>query len=336
MRGYIGLILMPKDKEMESIEMKKWTSILTALILTFALAACGQQTVTEEVYETEVQAATTEAPAEVTEAAAEETTEAPATEEPASELGDTLLLATTTSTRDSGLLDAILGDFTEKTGVEVKVIAVGTGKALQMGRDGEADALLVHAKTSEETFVADGYGTERFDVMYNDFVIVGPSDDPAGLTEGAAADVVAGMALIDGSGTEFLTRGDDSGTNKKEISLWKAAEITPDGQAYYVSTGKGMGDTLMMTSEMQAYTMTDRATYLNMQDNIELDILLEGDSLLFNQYGVIPVNPDLNELINHEEALAFVDWLLSDETQAMIGEYGVDRFGAPLFTPNAQ
>lgn len=311
--------------------MKKLTSMMMTLALVMGLAACGQTTVPEVVYDTTVTAATTEA-AEVTEAATSEAETQAATPE----LGDTMILATTTSTRDSGLLDAILGDFTDKTGVEVKVVAVGTGKALQMGRDGEADALLVHAKTSEETFVEEGYGTERFDVMYNDFVIVGPANDPAGVLVDAVADVVAGMTLIDGSGTEFLTRGDDSGTNKKEISLWAAADITPDGQDYYVSTGKGMGDTLMMTSEMQAYTMTDRATYLNMQDNLDLDILLEGDTMLFNQYGVIPVNPELNDLIKNAEAMAFVEWLLSEETQAMIGQYGVDRFGAPLFTPNAK
>ncbi len=250
-------------------------------------------------------------------------------------MGDTLLLATTTSTHDSGLLDFILGDFTQKTGIEVKVIAVGTGKALQMGRDGEADCLLVHAKTSEEAFVAEGYGTERFDVMYNDFIFVGPSTDPAGLKAGAEGDVVAGLKLINGTGSKFLSRGDDSGTNKKELSLWKAAGLDPSSEAYYNSTGKGMGDTLVMADEMLAYTMTDRATYLNMQASMELEIVLEGDPQLFNQYGVIPVNPETNNLINHAEALTFVDWLLSDDTQQLIASYGVKAFGAPLFTPNA-
>jgi len=280
--------------------MNKMTSLMMTMALVMGLAACGQTRV------------------------------------PVPELGESMILATTTSTRDSGLLDAILGDFTEKTGVEVKVVAVGTGKALQMGRDGEADVLLVHAKTSEEAFVAEGYGTERFDVMYNDFVIVGPAKDPAGLLEGAEGDVVAGLTLIDGSGSKFLSRGDDSGTNKKELSLWEAASITPDGNADYLSTGKGMGDTLIMTSELQAYTMTDRATYLNMKDKLNLDIVLEGDSRLFNQYGVIPVNPELNDLMNSAEAMAFVQWLLSEETQVMIGDYGIDKFGVPLFTPNAK
>lgn len=256
--------------------------------------------------------------------------------EDAEEIGGTLLLATTTSTRDSGLLDHILGDFTDKTGIEVKVIAVGTGKALQMGRDGEADALLVHAKSSEETFVAEGYGTERFDVMYNDFVVVGPETDPAGIKEAVPNDVLMGLQTINETGSTFVSRGDDSGTNKKELALWADAGVAVTDVETYVSAGKGMGDVLMMTNEMEAYTLTDRATYLNMMDNMELKILLEKDDKLFNQYGVIPVNPDTNELINHEAALAFVEWLLSEDTQAAIGAYGVEKFGMPLFTPNAK
>lgn len=309
------------------IMVKKWIVLPVIMAALFSLAACGYVPA-EGIY------VKTEPPKEAAAETPKENQEKGS--KTVEELGDTLLLVTTTSTRDSGLFDAILEDFTVKTDVEVKVITVGTGKALQMGRDGEADVLLVHAKASEEEFVAEGYGTERFDVMYNDFVIVGPPEDPAGLKYGAVADVVAAMALIDAAGSQFLSRGDDSGTNKKEISLWESAEIAPEGKAYYVSTGKGMGDTLMMASEMQGYTITDRATYLNMKDKTELVILCEGDELLFNQYGVIPVNPDKSDLINHPEAIAFVEWLLSDGTQAMIGEYGVDRFGSPLFTPNAK
>jgi len=247
-----------------------------------------------------------------------------------------LILSTTTSTRDSGLLDYILGDFTEKTDIEVKVIAVGTGKALQMGQDGEADVLLVHAKASEEAFVADGYGTERFDVMYNDFVLVGPSNDEAKLKSDSPNDIVESFKSLFISNTKFISRGDDSGTNKKELAIWGLAELDPLDKEFYLSAGKGMGDVLLMADELYAYTLTDRATYLSMKDNIESEIIVENDDLLFNQYGVIPVNPELNEFINYDGALAFVNWILSEDTQKMIGNYGTEKFGMPLFTPNAK
>lgn len=247
-----------------------------------------------------------------------------------------LLLATTTSTRDSGLLDHILGDFTDLTGIEVKVIAVGTGKALQMGRDGEVDVLLVHAKSSEEKFVAEGYGTERYDVMYNDFVVIGPTSDPADLKTSTPNNINRGLTAIYKTDSLFVSRGDDSGTNKKEISLWKGVGIDMSSKVSYFSAGKGMGDVIMMSNEMEAYTLTDRATYLNMMDKIELEILLEKDDELFNQYGVIPVNPELNSHINQEGAQEFINWLLSRDTQKKIGEYGVEKFGTPLFTPNAK
>lgn len=246
-----------------------------------------------------------------------------------------LLLATTTSTRDSGLLDNIIGDFQSKHGIEVKVIAVGTGKALQMGRDGEADCLLVHAKPSEEKFVAEGYGTERSDVMFNDFIIVGPEPDPAKIKTVAPNNVVLGLTTINATKSTFVSRGDNSGTNKKEIALWKAAGVTPEGK-HYVSAGKGMGDVLMMANEMNAYTMTDRATYLNMMDKLQLKIVLEKDKSLFNQYGVIPVNPKTNDKINHDAAKKFAAWILSKDVQVKIGKYGVAKFGMPLFTPNAK
>jgi tungstate transport system substrate-binding protein len=247
----------------------------------------------------------------------------------------TLLLATTTSTNDSGLLEFILGDFTAKTGVEVKVVAVGTGKALQMGRDGEADVLLVHAKSDEEQLVADGFGTVRYDVMYNDFIVVGPSADPAKIKEIAPGDILNGLKAIYESKSTFVSRGDDSGTHKMELKLWDAAGVTLGDEDFYMSTGKGMGDVLTMTSEVQGYTLTDRATYLSMRENLELDILIENDPMLFNQYGVIPVTPELNDMINGPAATLFVDWLISDETQALIGTFGVEKFGMPLFIPNA-
>jgi tungstate transport system substrate-binding protein len=296
-----------------------------------SLVACGKEEVVVEPTTTEV-AETVEAATETTEVAevAEVVGAAPELE------NKTLLLATTTSTNDSGLLEFILGDFTAKTGVEVKVVAVGTGKALQMGRDGEADILLVHAKADEEVLVEEGFGTERHDVMYNDFIIVGPSSDPVKLKETTNSDIILGLkAIYDGKGT-FVSRGDDSGTHKMELKLWEKAGITLGDEDFYLSTGKGMGDVLTMASEVQGYTLTDRATYLSMRDNLDLDILLENDPQLFNQYGVIPVNPELNDMINGPAATLFMEWLLSDETQALIGTFGVEKFGMPLFIPNAE
>lgn len=250
------------------------------------------------------------------------------------DLGESIILSTTTSTENSGLLDYILPDFTVKTGVEVKVVAVGTGKALQMGMDGEADVLLVHAKPAEEKFIAEGHGVERFDVMYNDFVIIGPESDPADLAS-TKEDVKASFIKLNDTQASFVSRGDDSGTHKKEKALWESAGITPEGDAY-ISAGKGMGDVIQMTNEMQAYTMSDRATYLSMSDTLDLKVVVEGDPILFNQYGVMAVNPDKNDQINNAGANAFIEWLLSEETQELIAGYGVEEFGQPLFIPNAE
>lgn len=244
-----------------------------------------------------------------------------------------LILATTTSTENSGLLAAILPDFEEKTGITVDVVAVGTGAALQKGRDGDADILLVHAKASEEAFVAEGHGLRRSDVMYNDFVIVGPKEDPAGL-KALGPDVLAGYKAILSGEFTFVSRGDDSGTHKKEKSIWTEAGLEPSGE-WYMEVGKGMGDTLTMADELLAYTMTDRATYLSMKDNLDLEILLEGDAVLFNQYGIIPVDPSKSEMINAQAAEMFEEWLLND-AQALIETFGVEEFGQPLFVPNAK
>ncbi len=244
-----------------------------------------------------------------------------------------IILSTTTSTENSGLLSYILPDFTEKTGIEVKVVAVGTGKALQMGRDGEADVLLVHAKTAEEKFVDDGHGIERFDVMYNDFVILGPSNDPAKLSA-TATEVIPSFEKLYLTKSKFVSRGDDSGTHKKELSLWKSADLTPEGE-HYVSAGKGMGDVIQMADEMNAYTMADRATYLSMSKNVDVEVIVEGDPILFNQYGIMAVNPTKNKEINNEGASAFIEWILSDETQKSISGFGIEEFGQPLFVPNA-
>ena len=249
--------------------------------------------------------------------------------------GGSIILSTTTSTQDSGLLDYILPEFEEETGIEVDVIAVGTGKALQMGKDGEADILLVHAKESEEEFVAEGHGLERRDVMYNDFILVGPGEDPLNLKSEHPNNILEGLKTLAETETEFVSRGDDSGTHKKELSIWKEAGIEPEGD-WYISAGSGMGDVLKIADEKRAYTITDRGTYLSMKDNLDLEIIIEGDENLFNQYGIIPVNPDKSDKINVEGAKKFMEWMLSDKVQELIGEFGVEEYGMPLFIPNAK
>lgn len=244
-----------------------------------------------------------------------------------------IILSTTTSTQDSGLLDYLLPYFTEETGIEVRVVAAGTGKALQMGRDGQADVLLVHAKADEETFVKEGFGLERHDVMYNDFILVGPKNAESSKAVQAINDVKEAMAYIQSHEISFISRGDDSGTHKKELKLWPNDQL--DGK-WYVSAGKGMGDVLQMANEMQGFTLSDRATFLSMADKLNLMIVAEGDAALLNNYGVIAVNPKLNDQIHDKEATMFVTWLLSDETQALIGKFGVEKYGQPLFYPNAK
>ncbi len=245
-----------------------------------------------------------------------------------------IIMATTTSTENSGLLDYLLPLFKKDTGIEVKVVAVGTGKALKMGEDGEADVLLVHAKDSEEEFVKAGHGLERFDVMYNDFILVGPKEDPLKIHEKAGNNAIEAFKLIYENKAKFVSRGDDSGTHKKELKIWEAADIDPKGD-WYVSAGKGMGDVIQMANELKGYTLSDRATYLSMKDNIDLEIMTEGDNQLYNQYGVIAVNPNKNDKINNEGAQKFIDWILSDKGQKLIGEFGKDTYGQSLFIPNA-
>jgi tungstate transport system substrate-binding protein len=244
-----------------------------------------------------------------------------------------LILATTTSTQDSGLLDVILPDFEEQVGVDVDVIAVGTGQALQLGEDGNADVLLVHARAREDEFMDAGHGVRREDVMYNDFVILGPADDPAGI-QGMTNAAEAFQAIADAQAT-FVSRGDDSGTHTKEKSIWSAAGIEPAGD-WYVSAGQGMGEVLTMSNEQQAYTLSDRATYLaRLKEGLELSVLVEGDPILFNPYGVIAVNPEKNEAIQIELANQFIDWIISVPTQEMIGQFGVEDFGQSLFIPDS-
>jgi tungstate transport system substrate-binding protein len=243
-----------------------------------------------------------------------------------------LILATTTSTQDSGLLDYILPDFQTRYNATVDVVAVGTGQALQLGSRGDADVVLVHARTQEYAFVEAGDGTARYDVMYNDFVILGPAEDPAGI-RGLTSAAEAFQKIAETEAT-FVSRGDDSGTHTREKELWAAAGITPEGD-WYVSAGQGMGAVLTMSSEQQAYTLSDRATYAaRKSDTLALDILVEGDPTLLNPYGVIPVNPDKHPTVNADLAQEFVSWLTSLETQELIASYEVN--GQQLFTPDSE
>lgn len=259
--------------------------------------------------------------------------------EEAVETKGTIILATTTSTKDSGLLDAILPEFTAETGWEVDVVSVGSGEAMEMGMNGEADVLLVHSPASEAEYVEGGHADEdgRMDVMYNDFVVIGPEEDPAGVGTDAADDAIAAFTAIMDNEATFVSRADDSGTHKKELSIWEKAELTPAGE-WYVEAAAGMGDVITMTDEKLGYTLSDRATWLNVGGDTALKILCEKDpsGILNNQYGVICVNPEKNENINHEGAKAFQEWIVSEAAQTLIGEYGVEEYGEALFIPNAK
>jgi tungstate transport system substrate-binding protein len=245
----------------------------------------------------------------------------------------TLILATTTSTQDSGLLDVLIPLFEAETGYTVQTVAVGTGQALKMGEEGNADVLLVHAPKSEEEFMANGFGKDRAAVMHNDFIIVGPEADPAGI-KGTASALDALKKIFD-SGSTFISRGDDSGTHKKELDVWSKAELDPKGQTWYLETGQGMGATLTVASEKGAYTLTDRGTFLAQQSNLSLVLVLEGDPPLLNPYHVISVNPDKWPKVNYEGAMAFYNFIISPEIQKIISEFGVDKYGQPLFFPDA-
>ncbi len=253
---------------------------------------------------------------------------------PARAADDAIILQSTTSTANSGLYDAILPIFQNETGVKVNVVAVGTGQAIKNAQNGDGDVLLVHARPAEERFVADGYGVERFDVMYNDFILVGPPADPAGIAGGRDAE--AALKAIADSQSLFASRGDNSGTHKKERALWKGAEVDPAAGSgtWYRETGSGMGATLNAAVGMGAYTMTDRGTWISFKNKGDYRILVEGDEGLFNQYGVILVNPDRHPNVNAQAGQAFIDWILSDAGQAAIADYRLD--GQQLFFPNAR
>jgi len=241
-----------------------------------------------------------------------------------------ITLASTTSTQNSGLLDAILPIFTGKTGIKVHVIAVGTGQALRIARNGDADVLLVHHRASEDGFVASGDGIDRRDVMYNDFVIIGPHSDPAKVK--GQSDVVSALRAIATAQQPFASRGDDSGTHKKEQELWAAADISPTG-AWYLETGSGMGATLNLAKIKAAYALTDRGTWITFGNKGDLALLFAGDLTLYNPYGVILVNPARHPYVKAADGLAFIDWLVSTEGQSAISAFRIQGFEA--FCPNA-
>ena len=241
-----------------------------------------------------------------------------------------LRLATTTSTANSGLMDYLLPRFTAETGLEVHLIAVGTGKALRLGREGDVDIVLVHARQAEDKFVADGYGVDRADVMYNDFIIVGPKSDPAGVARShSVADV---FAKIHASGQPFISRGDDSGTHKRELILWQSANKTPGG-SWYREVGQGMGKTLQIANEVDGYSMTDRGTWLAYQSKLDIALLYENDPPLFNPYGIIAVNPARHADVNYEGASKLIQWFISPPVQKLSGEFKIR--GQQLFVPSA-
>jgi tungstate transport system substrate-binding protein len=298
--------------------------LLTAgLLVAVLLAACAPAATPTAAPATEAPPAPTEAP---------KPTEAP-TEVP---ITATLMLATTTSTQDSGLLDYLLPMFTKETGIDFEVVAVGSGQALQLGKDGNADVLLVHSPAAEKEFMEAGDGVRREDVMYNDFVIIGPAADPAGVTSAESAKDA--FTKVAEAKAPFISRGDKSGTNTKELGIWKAAEIDPAavGGDWYIASGQGMGETLTMTEEKEAYTLSDRATYLTRKQNgLKLEILMEGDKALLNPYGVIAVDPAKNPAIQNDLANQFIDWLVSVPTQELIALFGVEDYGQTLFNPSS-
>jgi len=243
--------------------------------------------------------------------------------------------ASTTSTQNSGLFDHILPMFEKKTGIKVDVVAVGTGAAIEIGKRGDADIVFVHAKEQELKAVQEGYFVDRHDVMYNDFVVIGPKDDKAGIKSiKSASDAFRKIAEMK---LQFVSRGDNSGTNMKELSIWKKAAIDPKGQKWYLEVGQGMAKTQRIASEKQAYTLTDRGTWLSLmdRDRLDLTVLLEGDPVLFNQYGIMIVNPEKHSHVKFKEAKQFSEWLISKEGQEAIASFR-DKNGNALFVPNAK
>ena len=271
---------------------------------------------------------------------AAEPTTAPATAALAAPANPNLILATTTSTQDSGLLDVLIPLFEQQTGYTVKTVAVGSGAALQMAQEGNADVLLVHSPTAEKTFMSAGWGKDRALIMHNDFILVGPAADPArikGLAPIDAFRAIAAAGTADPARALFIARADKSGTSTMELNFWKKADLDPAGTkpAWYVETGQGMGASLTIASEKAGYTLTDRATFLANKANLQLDILVEGDNTLLNVYHVITVDPAKWPKVNYDGAMAFLKFMTDPATQDVIGKFGVDKFGQALFTPDA-
>ena len=285
--------------------MKKFLALLMALVMAFAFAACSAKPADN--------AASTEA---ATQAAAD---------------SKVIRLSTTTSVNDSGLLPYLLPTFEKETGYKVEVQSAGTGAAIQKAIDGNADVILVHAKASEEEFIAGGYGVERLPFMYNYFVIVGPKDDPAGVK--GSADAATAFGKIKDGQSKFVSRGDESGTHKAELKIWgEGNEPNAETDKWYISAGQGMGACLTMASEQQAYCLTDKATFLSMKNELNLDIVLEEGEDMKNTYSLIAVNPEKIDGINTEGAQAFIDWMLGEEASGLIAKYGEKEYGTPLFT----
>ena len=285
--------------------MKKLLAILLAALLVLSLAACGGNTEPDP-------------------------SAAPSQSDAASEVTNpTIRLSTTTSVNHSGLLPYLLPVFESETGYKVEVQSAGTGAAIQKAIDGNADLILVHAKASEEEFIAGGYGVERLPFMYNFFVIVGPKDDPAGIAD--CEDAAAAFAKIRESESKFVSRGDESGTHKAELKIW--GETAPDAanDSWYISAGQGMGACLTMASEQQAYCLTDKATFLSMEKDLDLGLLLEKGDDMMNTYSLIAVNPEKIDGLNVDGAKALIDWMLSDEASEMIAKYGQEQYGVSLF-----
>ncbi len=289
--------------------LKKFLVLITILLLAFAVVGCsptGQDT-------------------------GSSTNNSADSDNTATEQDSVVMLATTTSTYDTGLLDVLEPDFEEKTGYDLQILSKGTGASLELGKNGDVDVLLVHVKDRELQMVEEGYFVNRHDVMYNDFVILGPKDDPAGVK--GMKDAAGAFKKIADAESEFASRGDNSGTNMKEVSIWEKASVKPEGD-WYLSLGQGMGDTLRVANEKAAYTLADRGTFLAMKDKINLVVLVEGDPILFNQYGVMSVNPEKHDNVNFEGAEAFVHYMIDADTQESIGQF--KKYGEQLFVPNAE
>ena len=297
------------------------------LVLSVVLTACGSAATPAQAPVTEASIAT-EAPA--TEPAA---TVAP-TEAPVVPANPNLILATTTSTQDSGLLDVLVPMFEEQTGYKVQTVAVGSGQAMEMGQQGNADVLLVHSPSAESTFMSDGWGKDRSLVMHNDFVILGPAADPAKIKDLGPAEAFKAISTAQ---APFVARADKSGTSTKELGIWSKTDVDPatTKPAWYIETGQGMGASLTIASEKGAYTLSDRATYLANKDNLQLDILAEGNKTLLNVYHVITVNTEKWPKVNYEGATAFLKFMTDPATQEVIGQFGADKYGQPLFFPDA-